>query len=298
MKLNKIYAFLLTAVAFVGCSNEEVSWNTSGATVSLEQAELVCKENKGIVDVPVVVSGKRNGWVEVTVEVAELGENPAMEDVHYVLTSATIVIPADADKGKFEFKTVDDDDINEARTFVITVKSAKGATVNVDANSTMVTLKDNDSQLYEKIQGRWKWKSTSEEYGPQTWNVNIIGVDEGEEGYNEVLQVTGIVGEDWTSMTMFFNYDEKTKKGYVHIPFGYMLAKDMDFGIGGTQDIVTVSFDSKDNLVMEGGIYGYWNEDFTKITFDKDQVLYGWVFQGGAPTMYMLFDCASIQMSK
>ena len=298
MKLNKIYAFLLAAVAFVGCSNEEVSWNTSVATVRMEQAELVCKENKGIVNIPVVVEGKRNGLIEVTVEVAELGENPAMEDVHYVLTSATIVIPADDASGKFEIKTVDDEDINEPRTFMITLKEAKGATVNAEANSTMVTLKDNDSQLYEKIQGRWKWKSDSEEYGPQTWNVNIIGVDEGEDGYNEVLQVTGIVGEDWTSMTMFFNYDESTKKGYVYIPFGYVLAQGVDFGIGGTQDVVAVSIDSKENLLAEGGIYGYWNDDFTKITFDKDQVLYGWLFQGGAPTMYMLFDCANIQLSK
>jgi hypothetical protein len=290
MKLYKLSAFVLATAIFASCSEEELSWNSSAATVSMEQAELVYKENKGMVNVPIVVDGELNGPVEVTVEVAEVGENPAMEDVHYIVTSKTVLIPADATSGKIEFKTVDDADINEARTFVINIKSVNGATVG-EAASTTVTLKDNDSQFYEKLQGRWKMTSSA-----GTWNINIIGAEEGEEGYNEVFQVTGIMGYDWTSMTMFYSYDVATKTGYVYIPFGYIFAEGVNFGLGGTQDVATGTV--VDGYInFDGGILGTWNEDFTEITFE-DKLLYGFLLDNGAPNGYTWFNCSGIKMVK
>ena len=290
MKLYKLSAFVLATAIFASCSEEELSWNSSAATVSMEQAELVYKENKGMVNVPIVVDGELNGPVEVTVEVAEVGENPAMEDVHYIVTSKTVLIPADATSGKIEFKTVDDADINEARTFVINIKSVNGATVGETA-STTVTLKDNDSQFYEKLQGRGKMTSSA-----GTWNINIIGAEEGEEGYNEVFQVTGIMGYDWTSMTMFYSYDVATKTGYVYIPFGYIFAEGVNFGLGGTQDVATGTV--VDGYInFDGGILGTWNEDFTEITFE-DKLLYGFLLDNGAPNGYTWFNCSGIKMVK
>ena len=290
MKLYKLSAFVLATAIFASCSEEELSWNSSAATVSMEQAELVYKENKGMVNVPIVVDGELNGPVEVTVEVAEVGENPAMEDVHYIVTSKTVLIPADATSGKIEFKTVDDADINEERTFVINIKSVNGATVGETA-STTVTLKDNDSQFYEKLQGRWKMTSSA-----GTWNINIIGAEEGEEGYNEVFQVTGIMGYDWTSMTMFYSYDVATKTGYVYIPFGYIFAEGVNFGLGGTQDVATGTV--VDGYInFDGGILGTWNEDFTEITFE-DKLLYGFLLDNGAPNGYTWFNCSGIKMVK
>ena len=299
MKSNKIYAFLLAAAVFAGCSKEEeISWNSADATVSMGQAELVVKENKGMVNVPVVVAGELDGAVEVTVEVAELGENPAMEDVHYILTSETVIIPADATEGKIEFKTVDDADINEARTFVITIKSANGATVSETENSTVVTLKDNDSQFYEKLQGRWKMNSVSSKGASQSWSINIVGVEEGEEGYNEVFQVTGIMGYSWTSMTMFYNYDVATKTGYVYIPAGYVLAEGVDFGLGGTNEVVTGLVNAEGNLTLQGGIIGTWNDDFTEITFEQDKLMYGLIFSGTSFTGYTWFNFLNPTMTK
>ena len=299
MKSNKIYAFLLAAAVLAGCSKEEeISWNSADATVSMGQAELVVKENKGMVNVPVVVAGELDGAVEVTVEVAELGENPAMEDVHYILTSETVIIPADATEGKIEFKTVDDADINEERTFVITIKSANGATVSETANSTVVTLKDNDSQFYEKLQGRWKMNSVSSKGASQSWNINIVGVEEGEEGYNEVFQVTGIMGYSWTSMTMYYSYDAAAKAGYVYIPAGYILAEGVDFGLGGTNEVVTGLVNEEGNLTLSGGIIGTWNDDFTEITFEQNKLMYGLIFSGANFTGYTWFNFLNPTMTK
>lgn len=297
MKLYKLSAFVLATAIFASCSEEELSWNSSAATVSMEQAELVYKENKGMVNVPIVVDGELNGPVEVTVEVAEVGENPAMEDVHYIVTSKTVLIPADATSGKIEFKTVDDADINEARTFVINIKSVNGATVGETA-STTVTLKDNDSQFYEKLQGRWKMNSVDSKGNTQAWNINIIGVDEGEEGYNEVFQVTGIMDYNWTSMTMFYSYDVATKTGYVYIPFGYIFAEGVNFGSSvGVCDVATGTV--VDGYInFDGGLVGTWNEDFTEITFEENKIMYGFLVSNGAPNGYTWFNCLNIKMSK
>ena len=91
MKFRKIYALLLTSFLFVACSEEE-SWNSSDVTVNMAQEEVLVKESAGIFNVPVTVSGELNGPIKVTVEVTEAGENPAMEDVHYIVTSKSIVI--------------------------------------------------------------------------------------------------------------------------------------------------------------------------------------------------------------
>ena len=219
-----------------------------------------------------------------------------MEDVHYIVTSKTVLIPADATSGKIEFKTVDDADINEARTFVINIKSVNGATVGETA-STTVTLKDNDSQFYEKLQGRWKMNSVDSKGNTQAWNINIIGVDEGEEGYNEVFQVTGIMGYDWTSMTMFYNYDVATKTGYVYIPFGYIFAEGVDFGSPGVCDVATGTV--VDGYInFDGGLVGTWNEDFTEITFEENKIMYGFLVSNGAPNGYTWFNCLNIKMAK
>lgn len=297
MKYNKIFALLLATAAFAGCSKEDISWNSSDATVGMGQAELVVKENKGMVNVPLVVDGELNGPVEVTVEVAEVGENPAMEDVHYIVTSKSYVIAEDATEGKIEFKTIDDADINEARTFVITIKNVNGAKVS-EAASTTVTLKDNDSQFYEKLQGRWKMNSVDSKGNTQAWNINIIGVDEGEEGYNEVFQVTGIMGYAWTSMTMFYNYDVATKTGYVYIPAGYILAEGVDFGLGGTNEVVTGLVNEEGNLTLSGGIIGTWNDDFTEITFEQNKLMYGLIFSGANFTGYTWFNFLNPTMTK
>ena len=292
MKYNKIFALLLATAAFAGCSKEDISWNSSDATVGMGQAELVVKENKGMVNVPLVVDGELNGPVEVTVEVAEVGENPAMEDVHYIVTSKSYVIAEDATEGKIEFKTIDDADINEARTFVITIKSANGATVSETANSTVVTLKDNDSQFYEKLQGKWKWSANN---GGQSWNVTILGAEEGEDGYNEVLYVTGVGGNSATSMTMFYSYDVATKTGYVYIPFGYVFGQ-LNFSGIGICDVVTIT--AVDGYVsLEGGLIGTWNEDFTEITFEENKTMYGGVFQNGS-FLGTFFNSTNIKMSK
>lgn len=278
MKFRKIYALLLTSFLFTACSEEE-SWNSSDVTVSMAQEEILVKESAGIFNVPVTVSGELNGPIKVTVEVAEAGENPAMEDVHYIVTSKSIVIPADATSGNIEICAVDDNDINETRTFTVKLISVEGANVGPQSVTT-VGLRDNDSAFYEKLQGKWKMSVNSPYNGEQSWDVTIIGHDETEEGYNQVLYVTGMMGYDWTQATLLYNFDMATQKVTLSFALGTMFAEGVDFGTAGINDVYLGTAEGN-QMVLDGTIDGECNDDFTTVTFDSSKILYFFLAPSG-----------------
>lgn len=150
---------LLAVVTFFGaCSSDDDSWNSAAdVTVSMKDSTMVIKENMGLTNVPIEVKGKTNGNVYVTLAVKEVGKKPAKEDVHYYITDKTISISDSI--GYVEVEPVDDDEINDDRTFEITIVEAKGA--KIGNATTQVSLKDNDSQIYEKLQGKWKLTGVS-----------------------------------------------------------------------------------------------------------------------------------------
>lgn len=271
MKFRKIYALLLTSFLFMACSEEE-SWNNSDATVSMAQEEVLVKESVGIFNVPVTVSGELNGPIKVTVEVTEAGENPAMEDVHYIVTSKSIVIPANATSGNIEICAVDDNDINETRTFTVKLISVEGANIGTQAVTT-VGLRDNDSAFYEKLQGKWKMSVNSPYSGKQSWDVTVIGYDETEEGYNQILYVTGMMGYDWTQATLLYKFDMATQKVTLSFALGTMFAQGVNFGSDGINDVFLGTAEGN-QMIVEGTIDGECNDDFTTITFDNSKVLY------------------------
>lgn len=268
MKYIKLLAIALATTSMVACSDDDANWNSaSDVTVSMAQTEISVKENKGIFNVPVSVEGEANGPIQVTVEVAEVGENPAMDDVHYLVTSKTIVIPADATTGNIEISTVDNGEINEARQFDITIVSVEGAQVGANITTT-VNLKDNDAAFYEKLQGAWKMNFTSRYDGEASWSVNVVGYDEGEEGYDKTLFINGVLGYSFCALEMSYFFDTASKSGYVEIPLGTYVA-DYDDANG----IYACTITDDGYLALEGSIKGQWNEDFTEITFEEDKQL-------------------------
>ena len=200
---------LLAVVTFFGaCSSDDDSWNSAAdVTVSMKNPTMVIKENMGLTNVPIEVKGKTNGNVYVTLAVKEVGSNPAKEDVHYYITDKTISISDSI--GYVEVEPVDNDEINADRTFEITIVEAKGA--KIGNATTQVSLKDNDSQIYEKLQGKWKLTGVSRQGAPMESVVKIIGASDEEDGdYNNTLYMTGMAVSS-SSARLSFN----AKDGYV-----------------------------------------------------------------------------------
>lgn len=295
MKYIKLF-MLLAVVAFMGsCSDDDESWNSkSGVTVSMENKSMRFKESVGIVKVPIKVEGEANGPVSVTVEVKETGSNPAKENVNYYITTKTIKISDNT--GNVELECVDDDKINDERTFEISIVSAKGATVGGNA-TTAITLRDNDSEFYEKLQGSWVMNCTFND-APTKWDVKIVGAtDEEDEDYNKVLYITGMLGYQWTNAKLSYDFDKATGKGSVAFDYlgQYNFAEGVNFtGLG----VCNVRlFSVAGNQLSEDPIYGTWSDDFKNITFDEG-TLYGGVFDSSDAHKGGWFEISNITMTK
>lgn len=295
MKYIKLF-MLLAVVAFMGsCSDDDESWNSkSGVTVSMENESMRFKESVGIVKVPIKVEGEANGPVSVTVEVKETGSNPAKENVHYYITTKTIKISDNT--GNVELECVDDDKINDERTFEISIVSAKGATVGSNT-TTAVTLRDNDSEFYEKLQGSWVMNCTYNK-APTKWNVKIVGAtDENDKDYNKVLYITGMIGYQWTTAKLSYDYNKATGKGSVAFDYlgQYNFAEGVNFNGLGVCNVRL--FSVAGNQLSEDPIYGTWSDDFKNITFDEG-TLYGGVFDSSDAHKGGWFEISNITMTK
>ena len=286
---------LLAVVTFFGaCSSDDDSWNSAAdVTVSMKNPTMVIKENMGLTNVPIEVKGKTNGNVYVTLTVKEVGSNPAKEDVHYYITDKTISISDSI--GYVEVEPVDDDEINDDRTFEITIVEAKGA--KIGNATTQVSLKDNDSQIYEKLQGKWKLTGVSRQGAPMESVVKIIGASDEKDGdYNHTLYLTGMAVSS-SSARLSFNakdgyvaFDNLGKYNFIE---GYDFTKDL--GIMGN---IVLSNLSNGSLTTTP-IKGTWSEDCKEIVFDQDQVLFGGIYTtGGSFTGYEFFSVTKIKLTK
>ena len=294
MKYIKLLMLLAVVTFFGACSSDDDSWNTAAdVTVSMKNPTMVIKENMGLTNVPIEVKGKTNGNVYVTLAVKEVGSNPAKEDVHYYITDKTISISDSI--GYVEVEPVDDDEINDNRTFEITIVEAKGA--KIGNATTQVSLKDNDSQIYEKLQGKWKLTAVNRQGAPLESVVKIIGASDEKDGdYNHTLYLTGMAVSS-SSARLSFNakdgyvaFDNLGKYNFIE---GYDFTKDL--GIMGN---IVLSNLSNGSLTTTP-IKGTWSEDCKEIVFDQDQVLFGGIYTtGGSFTGYEFFSVTKIKLTK
>ncbi|MBR5466706.1 MAG: hypothetical protein IKU79_04820 [Bacteroidaceae bacterium] len=289
MKFSKIFLLAGVALAFASCSEKE-EWNTSeGALVGMADATLVVNEAKGIFNLPISVTGNRNAEVQITVEVSPVEETDkvvsAIEDVNYLVTSKVIKVPADKTTGNIEIKTVDDVEINNNRQFIVTVVSVEGATIDENNKSTLVTLKDNDSNPYDRLAGAWYMNVVSDWDGPLTFDVTVITDEEGGSAYEKYCIIQGLSGYSFMTARLDYSYNESTEEGYVEFPMPYVSVESVNFGsfVG---DIHLYGVNENNQLLSSASIRGVWNDDMSEITFEATPKmgmvivvggqLYGW----------------------
>lgn len=277
MKFSKIFIAVAAALTFTACANKTEwdipeDWNTSSdVTVAMGQATYTVSEAKGMINIPITVTGNRNANVKVIVEVSvPEGENPATEDKNYLVTSKSVIISPDQDKANIEIITVDDPDINDNRLFTVTLVKAVGASIDEANNVTTVTLKDNDALFYEKFGGKWTmtFQSAYEE-GPTTWDCTITTADEDDPNYEKYMFVSGLMGYSWTQAVLEYNYDKETKEGTLSFVPGALFAEGVNFGLGGVNNVYLYGMSAEGKPVDEA-LVGTWSEDFKTITFQQD----------------------------
>ena len=280
MKLTKYLALAGAALLLTACSDSDSLNTSSGVSVEMEKATMTVKENIGIFNVPLKLTGKTNGMVKVKVDVAEYSENPAKEDVNYIVTSKTLTFPTDSATVSVEFVAVNDMDVNDNRLFVVTITNVEGGSIGENA-STIVTIKDDDSMFYEAIQGAWSFTGTGFFDGsPVSNTISIFGVeDEEDPNYEKVLYMSGWGNQNGLVVEAEYSQDPTTKQITLYVPFDQVMGQ-LNFSGLGVCDVVLFGV-SGDYLNDEGGAYLTVSDDLRTITFDPDEVFYYGVLSNG-----------------
>lgn len=214
MKYIKLLS-LLVAVLFLGaCSDDDVKKNSAAdVTVSMGTASISPRESAGIVSLPIKVEGPTNGMVSLTVETREVGSNPAVENTNYYVTTKKINITGS--EGYVELEMVDDDEINDPRTFEVTIVKVEHAKLNEAAKTTTVEIRDNDHEPYDRLQGTWTLTYKNYDGAVQRQKVTITGADDPSEYiYNKLLYLEGMLLEK-SKAQLSFNFDTANNTCYV-----------------------------------------------------------------------------------
>lgn len=214
MKYIKLLS-LLVAVLFLGaCSDDDVKKNSAAdVTVSMGEATISPRESAGIVSLPIKVEGPTNGMVTLTVETREVGSNPAVEGTNYYVTTKKINITGS--EGYVELEMVDDDEINDPRSFEVTIVKVEHAKLNEAAKTTSVVIRDNDHEPYDRLQGTWTLTYKNYDGAVQRQKVTITGADDPSEYiYNKLLYLEGML-LDKSKAHLSFNFDSANNTCYV-----------------------------------------------------------------------------------
>lgn len=214
MKYIKLLS-LLVAVLFLGaCSDDDVKKNSAAdVTVSMGTATISPRESAGIVSLPIKVEGPTNGMVTLTVETREVGSNPAVDGTNYYVTTKKINITGS--EGYVELEMVDDDEINDPRTFEVTIVKVEHAKLNEAAKTTSVVIRDNDHEPYDRLQGTWTLTYKNYDGAVQRQKVTITGADDPSEYiYNKLLYLEGML-LDKSKAHLSFNFDTANNTCYV-----------------------------------------------------------------------------------
>lgn len=177
MKYIKLFMLVAMASLFASCSDDEEYNSNSEVTVGFEQATVTMKETAGIFNIPIKVTGARNGNVSIVVTTEETGEYPAKENVNYIITDKTLNLKADTLKSgviNVEVKAINDSEVNEDRTFKLNITTVNGAQKS-ETTSVLVTLRDDDGEFYSRFSG--EWVMTAKEVVGEDDNNNLIFAD-------------------------------------------------------------------------------------------------------------------------
>lgn len=277
MKYIKLLS-LLVAVLFLGaCSDDDVKKNSAAdVTVSMGTATISPRESAGIVSLPIKVEGPTNGMVSVTVETREVGSNPAVENTNYYVTTKKINITGS--EGYVELEMVDNEEINDPRTFEVTIVKVEHAKLNEAAKTTTVEIRDNDHEPYDRLQGTWTMTYKDYNGAVQTQKVTITGADDPSEYiYNKLLYVEDILLEK-SKAQLSFNYDSANNTCYVSftnfMKYNWYTGLELQ-GISKPVDILLGRLEG--NNISQSPVEGEVQDDFKTIKFESGATI-GFIF--------------------
>lgn len=280
MKLTKIFAIALAALAMTACSDDDNGLNTSaGVTVDFEGSTMEVNEDQAFFEIPVMVTGESNGDIKVTIEVeapAEVNDNVAVEDEHFMITSYTITIPQGAAVGAFEVRSLwVQGVVNPDRTFKVRIADVEGAEIGSinSADVTIINIDDNFTKLF----GRWTLSATNYKTGEDVSYPVTLGVpsDPDPEEVGHLINAYGYHKNPDMFIPIWFDINEDNGNvEYVGIMLDYLTWPYYNnFGDPIGDALLCTSSIYNNSWVQQGSIDGEINDEMTEITFSDEYPL-------------------------
>lgn len=322
MNMYKYILMLAAMLCIISCSED--SGNGAGdATVGFEQATYSFRESEGTVRIPVRFTGEPKKYpitfsIEATVDpqkgmvdnhpvtVDEVAHFIQLEDFHYIGNpNAPVFIEVDLK---------DNDVVNDLRYLTLAIVSVDGA--EVVNGKTTIEIRDNDADNYDRLQGRWSFKTTDLDTGrpnPSTITYILGGFTDEEIAENRAnnrLVCYGFGGFNDTPGGVHFlwylnyEYDEVSGTGSLSLDMTRPLINVNEdvFGVGVNPTMVlfsTMPADSKDhNVDLSTPIYANWSDDCRTITFDPKTALVPLIFSNGNFTNMTMGTLGKITMTR
>lgn len=234
MKNIKLLMLMLAALPFFASCSDDDDVNTGECTVGFSSDAITVDETAGYVQIPITVSGHRNGPVRVKIESAAVGEDGAVEGENYAITDKTLNLNSDtlsAGTINVELRIIDDSEINNDRQFTLTIVSADGA--EITGKQTTVTISDNDGNFYKAFAGEWTFSAINADGMKTSFPVTIKAAAEGSSDYEKVLtcEAASILGAGETySWKLEYMFDQQTLSGQLGLVCGEEICYMPDYG--------------------------------------------------------------------
>lgn len=288
---------VLAAASVASCDlgkfGEDAKHGNGDAVVGFASDSYSFKESAGIVRVPVAITGSPLNYpltFDIKAEALNLADLDNLDKL--VLFTQTKELKDNGEGTVYvEFKIFDDTEINDDRTFKLSISNLEGATL-AEVTETTVTIKDNDNNPYEKLWGDWTLHCLDYDLAAYEFTVSISGgftPEEEEANADKLLVCVGLEGYQWAlsdgtgAPLWYMGYDADAKllsikTGYTIAPVNYV-----NFGLSGDQTVELWYWNPETGEASKDvEIAGTWSEDLNSITFDQTAGLVLRVYADGA----------------
>lgn len=264
----------------LGLFGPEVKHGEGDAVVGFASPTYTFKESAGIVRVPVAITGTPDTYpstFDVTAEAIDLVNLNYLGDL--VLFTQTTNFKDNGNGTVYvEFKIKDDTEINDDRSFKLKLTNVQGAKLS-EVAETVVIIKDNDNNPYEKLWGDWTFHCLDYDGAAYEFTVSISGgftPEEEEANADKLLVCVGLEGNqlalnDGTGAPVWYmGYDADAK--LLSIKTGNLIgpANIFNFGLSGEQTVELWYWNPETNEPSSDvEVTGTWSDDLNTITFDQ-----------------------------
>lgn len=294
MKYLKLSVLALLSAFVFSCSDDDdAPINSGNATIGFDQTEYTVDEGTASILIPVTLTGDHNGDVKFKVVVDQLHGDKLDVKETVLLTGQDITMPAGVNQVDVEVymntRTLKD---TPGRYYTLKIASVQGASLAAD--QVKVNLVESKNPM-DALCGTWTMSGDKKPFD------FTMSVDPRDEEGKLGLMICETKNFDGQGIPAKWNM--KVVGTTLQFKLETTIAEGLNFGKPewGLCSLRWASFAMSPQGLMlgDGVIAGAWNEEFTEIKYDANDVLGTWIYdQNGVNTQSIMVVYQNVVLKK